>query len=108
MILANLLSNAIKYNRDGGRVEVSLARNGRGATIAVADTGLGMTAEESLQLFSEFVRIKNPSTVHILGSGLGLSIVKKLALLYGGKVSVESRPNEGSTFRVVLNDPDAA
>lgn len=106
MILSNLLSNAIKYNRPGGRVDVTLARDVEQVTIAVADTGIGMTAEEAARLFGEFVRIRNAQTLNIAGSGLGLSIVKKLATLYGGDVTVESRPDAGSTFRVVLHDAE--
>ena len=70
--------------------------------IDVADTGIGMSAEEASRLFEEFVRIKNDRTRAILGSGLGLSIVKKLAQLYGGDVTVESQPNVGSRFAVTL------
>ncbi len=104
MIFNNLLSNAVKYNRPQGRVDVRLARSAAGQlSIRVADSGIGMTAEESVQLFDEFVRIKNDKTLHILGSGLGLSIVKKIALLYDGDATVESRPDAGSTFTVVLN-----
>ena len=102
IIFNNLLTNAIKYNRDGGRVDVALRRAGKQAVIAVSDTGIGMSEEELKQLFGEFVRIRNEKTRHILGSGLGLSIVKKLALLYGGDVQVESRPDAGSTFTVTL------
>ena len=75
MVLNNLVSNAVKYNRDGGRVEVQLEREGDYVRISVSDTGIGMTGEESAKLFGEFVRIKNEKTVKILGSGLGLSIV---------------------------------
>ena len=62
------------------------------------------TEEEAKNLFGEFVRIKNEKTRNILGSGLGLSIVKKLAQLYGGDASVVSQLDAGSTFTVVLND----
>ena len=103
IIFNNLLTNAIKYNRDGGRVDVALRSEEKQAVIAVSDTGIGMSEEESKQLFGEFVRIRNEKTHHILGSGLGLSIVKKLALLYGGDVTVESRPDVGSTFTVTLD-----
>ncbi len=103
IIFNNLLTNAIKYNRDGGRVDVAMRCAGKQATIAVTDTGIGMSEEERQQLFGEFVRIRNEKTQHILGSGLGLSIVKKLALLYGGDVSVEGRPDAGSTFTVTLD-----
>ena len=107
IILNNLVSNAVKYNRDGGRVDVTLAREGPAVTIRVADTGIGMTQEEAAKLFADFVRIKNAKTRNILGSGLGLSTVKKLAMLYHGDVRVESQPGVGSTFTVVLREPKA-
>ena len=84
-------------------MDVALRCAGKQAVIAVTDTGIGMSEEEVKQLFGEFVRIRNEKTHHILGSGLGLSIVKKLALLYGGDVQVESRPDAGSTFTVTLD-----
>ncbi|MDT8301463.1 MAG: hybrid sensor histidine kinase/response regulator [Sedimentisphaerales bacterium] len=106
MILNNLVSNAVKYNRDGGSVVISLSRDDEVVTLKVQDTGIGMTQEEADRLFGEFVRIHNARTKNILGSGLGLSIVKKLAELYGGTVSVQSEPNEGSTFTVLLKDSE--
>lgn len=108
MILNNLVSNAIKYNREGGRVEVRLTREAERVTIAVSDTGIGLTPAEADRLFGEFVRIRNEKTQNILGSGLGLSIVKKLACLYGGDATVVSQNGVGSTFAVVLCDPAAA
>ena len=105
ILLNNLVSNAVKYNRDGGRVDVAVDRDGEAVTLRVADTGIGMTQEEAGTLFNDFVRIKNEKTRNILGSGLGLSTVKKLALLYNGEVAVESQPDVGSTFTVVLRQP---
>lgn len=105
MILNNLVSNAVKYNRDGGAVEVRIERQGDTVRLTVADTGIGMTDDERRQLFHEFVRIRNDKTREILGSGLGLSIVQKLAALYEGSVTVDSRPGAGSTFAVTLRDP---
>jgi len=105
IILNNLVSNGIKYNRDHGRVDITLSSASGCVTIAVADTGIGMTSEETGLLFKEFSRIKNTKTRTILGSGLGLSIVKKLAQLYGGNAWVESTPDVGSIFSVTLNDP---
>ncbi len=103
IVLNNLVSNAVKYNRDGGRVDVALTPlNGGGAQISVADTGIGMSEAECALLFKEFSRIKNAKTKHILGSGLGLSTVKKIAELYGGTAMVVSVPGEGSTFTVTL------
>jgi two-component system, sensor histidine kinase and response regulator len=106
IVLGNLISNAIKYNRDGGRVEVGIERTDNRVTITVGDTGIGLTEEESKMLFGEFVRIKNEKTAHILGSGLGLSIVKKVAQLYAGDAAVASTPNTGSTFTVTLRDDE--
>ncbi len=109
MLLNNLLSNAIKYNRDGGSVNIGLARHGAQATITVADTGIGMSPEEVGRIFDEFARIKNEQTHNIPGSGLGLSIVKKLVQLYDGEVKVESQPQAGTAFTVILNcrEPNA-
>lgn len=104
MILNNLISNAVKYNREGGRVDVRLTREADRVTIAVDDTGIGLTPEEAARLFGEFVRIRNEKTQSILGSGLGLSIIKKLAYLYGGDATVSSQSGVGSTFTVVLGD----
>jgi len=106
IILNNLVTNAVKYNRDNGSVDISIVREGDDVKIVVSDTGIGMTKEESAKLFNDFVRIKNAKTRTILGSGLGLSTVKKIALLYGGDVSVESEPDVGSTFTAVLKEPD--
>lgn len=106
IILNNLLTNAVKYNRDGGRVEVRLARDGDRVRIEVEDTGIGMTPAETAKLFQEFSRIRNEKTRHISGSGLGLSTVKKLAQLYGGDVAVRSEPDVGSTFTVTLADAE--
>ncbi|HUS58967.1 MAG TPA: ATP-binding protein [Planctomycetota bacterium] len=104
IILNNLVSNAIKYNRDGGRVYVRIRNDGQKGdlVISVDDTGIGMSPQETARLFSDFVRIRNEKTKNILGSGLGLSIVRKLATLYGGDISVSSQPDAGSTFTVVL------
>ena len=102
IVLSNLVSNAIKYNRNDGRVDVTVGSENGLVTIAVADTGIGMTPEEAERLFQEFVRIKNDRTRNILGSGLGLSIVRRIAQLYGGQASVRSEPDVGSTFTVTL------
>jgi signal transduction histidine kinase len=106
MILNNLVSNAVKYNREGGQVGVAVEGQDGTVRVAVADTGIGMSAQEAAQLFREFSRIKNPQTRNILGSGLGLSIVKKVAALYGGEVQVQSETGVGSTFRVILHPPE--
>ena len=102
IILNNLLSNGVKYNRAGGTVELAASADEHWLRIEVTDTGIGMTEEEAGRIFQDFVRIKGPKTRDVLGSGLGLSIVRKLVHLYGGEVTVKSRPDAGSTFRVTL------
>jgi signal transduction histidine kinase len=102
IIFNNLVSNAIKYNQDNGSVTVSVAQDATAVTITVRDTGIGMSAEDMGKLFGEFSRIRNEKTRNILGSGLGLSILRRLAGLYGGTVKVQSVPGEGSTFTVTL------
>jgi two-component system, sensor histidine kinase and response regulator len=103
MIFNNLVSNAIKYNRDHGRVKVTASQSGDEIRIQVKDTGIGMAPEECNRLFKDFSRIKNEKTRNILGSGLGLSTLKKLVTLYNGDISVESKPDVGSTFTVKLH-----
>lgn len=102
ILFNNLLSNAVKYNREGGMVELRVQQKGKTLEILVKDTGIGMSEEEVSQLFKEFVRIKNSRTRGIDGSGLGLSIVSKIAELYGGHIHVESIPHKGSEFSVIL------
>jgi signal transduction histidine kinase len=101
-VLTNLVSNAVKYNRDGGRVEVDIEAGPDKVIIRVSDTGIGIAAQDTARLFNEFVRIRNDRTEHIAGSGLGLSIVKKIAQNCNGDVSVSSEPGKGSTFIVEM------
>jgi len=102
ILLNNLISNAVKYNRDGGVVGVAVRADERTVTLTIADTGIGMTAEEQGRLFEDFVRIRNEKTHNILGSGLGLSTARKLARMYLGDITVQSTPGVGSTFTVTL------
>ena len=110
IVFNNLLSNAVKYNRDGGEVEVTLAREGDTAVLRVRDTGIGLAPGETGRLFGEFVRIRNEKTMLIPGSGLGLSTARKLAQRYGGDITVESREDVGSVFELRLrqSQPEAA
>jgi two-component system phosphate regulon sensor histidine kinase PhoR len=102
LILANLVGNAVKYNRDGGSVTVRARRDGEWVRIEVEDTGLGI-AEENLELvLTEFFREKRAETRGLEGSGLGLTITKRLAERSGGHLSVESQEGKGSTFSVLL------
>jgi signal transduction histidine kinase len=102
IICNNLISNAIKYNRDNGTVTVSIFTDKTNLNIIVEDTGIGINAEEQEFLFQEFMRIKNKKTQNISGSGLGLSIVKKIIELYNGTITVESQPDVGTKFIVKI------
>jgi two-component system, sensor histidine kinase and response regulator len=102
IILNNLISNAVKYNRPGGSVSISAELETTGLELRIADTGIGLSTDELSHLFKEFYRAKNEHTKHIMGTGLGLSTVKRLAGLYGGKVEVASELGTGTTFTVWL------
>ena len=102
IILNNLISNAVKYNKIGGTVICRLKAANKKLIIEIEDTGIGIPEDDIPTLFREFVRIRQKETKHIMGSGLGLSIVKRLIALYDGTIEVESHPGEGSIFRVVL------
>ncbi len=98
----NLVSNAIKYNRDGGNVTVTLAREGDRLIAGVADTGIGIPKEAMTRLFSEFFRADNAKSVSRMGTGLGLSIVKEIVERAGGQITVESELDKGTTFYLWL------
>ncbi|MDX9772629.1 MAG: ATP-binding protein [Bacteroidales bacterium] len=102
IIMNNLVSNAVKYNKTAGTVTVSVDCSDSEFTISVADTGIGMNEDERDMLFEEFSRIKNDKTRNISGSGLGLSIVRKVVELYHGTITVESVPDKGSVFTVII------
>lgn len=102
IIFNNLISNAIKYNKPKGDVFCKVKAEEHKIQIEVEDTGIGMSEEDISKLFKEFVRIKNPKTRGISGSGLGLSIVKKLVKLYNGAIHVKSEPEKGSIFTIEI------
>lgn len=102
IVLNNLISNAVKYNRNNGSVDIDIQKEDTKITIIVKDTGIGISVDEQQKLFKDFVRIKNKKTKDILGSGLGLSTVKKIAMLYGGDALVQSEPDKGSIFTITL------
>jgi len=101
-LLSNLVSNAIKYNRPDGRASLTASREGPYVKVAVTDTGVGISQEGVRKLFTEFFREKTAQTKHITGTGLGLTIVKRITDFYHGRIDVESKLGEGSTFTVWL------
>lgn len=101
-VFMNLLSNAIKYNRDRGSIDVRVSETADGWSVAVADTGIGMSAAEREGLFREFYRVRNERTAGIPGTGLGLVTVKRVLTDYGAKIAVASKPGRGTTFTVTF------
>ena len=102
-VVTNLIGNAIKFTSRGGRVRVHVeAAPEGGATIEVADTGIGIDASELPRIFDRFFRGSRASEARGSGSGLGLAIVRSIVEMHGGTVTVESSLGQGSTFRVAL------
>jgi signal transduction histidine kinase len=101
-ILSNLLSNALKFTPEGGRIQLKAEPDGAYVRIIVADTGVGIAAEEQDLVFEKFRQAGNPLTREHTGTGLGLSIVRELSKLLGGEVKLESELGRGSTFTVRL------
>jgi two-component system OmpR family sensor kinase len=101
-LIMNLLDNAIKYTEKGGRVEVSLDKADRNAVLTVRDTGIGIPEESLPFIFDRFYRVDQARSSRIRGSGLGLSIAKKIADIHQAVIYVESRINQGTTARIVF------
>jgi PAS domain S-box-containing protein len=114
-ILINLLTNGVKFTEQGGRVEIScsisdtaeVARREFDASrqwvaLRVRDDGIGMTPEEVIRVFEPFVQVERPLTRTRGGTGLGLTISRRLARLMGGDLTVDSHPGKGSTFTLWL------
>lgn len=101
-VVGNLVSNAIKYNRDNGRVAISLAVDGCWVAIQVRDTGLGIPRDAMARLGEEFYRVSTPERRGIVGTGLGLALVKRTMETYHGKLQIESEEGVGSTFTALF------
>jgi signal transduction histidine kinase len=106
IIMNNLISNAVKYNRNGGRVDIFLEKKEDKLKITVSDTGIGLKQEDKEKIFDDFVRIKSSQTREVTGSGLGLSIVRKIVDMYQGSIDVQSEPDKGTSFVVTLIEPE--
>jgi signal transduction histidine kinase len=90
----------VKYNKFGGKAEITIDSSDTDGIIVISDTGIGIKSEDTENLFTEFVRIKSEKTKNITGSGLGLSIVKKVIEMYKGSIKVESTPDVGTVFTI--------
>ena len=101
-ILYNLCENAIKYNRPQGTVQLSLQQEKNKAVITIADTGIGIPADEQQRVFERFYRVDKSHSRIIGGTGLGLSIVKHGVQLHHGEITMKSQVNVGTTITVRL------
>ena len=109
MVFSNLVENAVKYSRDGGQVAVRIERQGMYVSVVVRDHGIGISPEDCARVFDEFYRARTEATAAIPGTGLGLSLVRRLTELHEGTVSVASELGAGSEFtvRLPVADPPA-
>jgi signal transduction histidine kinase len=103
-IMLNLLSNAFKYTKAGGHIQVVLSKEDQYVVISVKDDGEGIPEDMQAKIFERFVRGSSSFVRENEGSGIGLSLVKELVDMHGGKILLESKINEGSTFKVYLPD----
>ena len=104
-IVMNLVSNAVKYTEEGN-VRVAIRELEDGVELTVKDTGVGIPPEEQERIFEPFRQVQSPNTRTVGGTGLGLSVSRRLIQVLGGRVTLESAPGKGSTFTVWLpKDP---
>ena len=99
-IVFNLCDNAVKYNRDGGKVSISITQFVDGVELCVSDTGIGIPKEDIDRIFERFFRVDKSHSKEIGGTGLGLSIVKHGAKFLGATLSVESELGKGTSIRI--------
>jgi signal transduction histidine kinase len=100
----NLIHNSIKFTPEGGSVEVSLRKQGDKIEFQVSDSGIGIAEEDQSHVFERFFKADKSRNPSMKGSGLGLSIVKKIITMHGGKISLQSELGTGTTFTVSLRN----
>lgn len=105
-IANNLIGNAIRYTPSGGHVDVTFRKEGDFWAIIIADDGVGIPEPDQERVFERFYRVEKARDASLGGTGLGLSIVKNLVQALGGKVRLQSRPGEGSTFEALLRSSE--
>lgn len=101
-VVYNLCDNAIKYNREGGRVRISIEQQEKQVILSVQDTGIGISSEHQDKVFERFYRVDKSHSKQSGGTGLGLSIVKHAVMYHHGKIMVESELNKGTEIMVVF------
>jgi len=101
-VFTNLVANAINYTQDGGTIEIEAGLQEKFIRARVRDNGFGIEPEHLDKIFDKFYRVKNEKTRYITGTGLGLSIVKAVVEGLGGSLAVDSVPDKGTTFTILL------
>ena len=101
-VMSNLVNNAVKYSPEGGTVTVSSRVEGGFALVSVTDTGIGIPSDEISHVFERFRRVRSGAAQSIPGTGLGLTIVKQIVEMHGGKIWVESALGHGSSFHFTI------
>jgi len=101
-VLLNLLSNAVKFTPEGGKITMSAALNGDAVAVSVADTGIGIAAEDQEAVFEEFRQVGDDYARKREGTGLGLALARRLVELHGGTLSLASELGKGSTFTFTI------
>jgi signal transduction histidine kinase len=107
-IVLNLVSNACKFSRAEGVVKLAVGTDREGIWLSVTDQGIGIAPQDLERIFDRFVQLESSATRRFQGTGIGLSIVKQLVTLHGGRIEVQSEPGVGSTFRVHLSSASPA
>jgi len=101
-VLGNLIDNAIRHTRPGGNIELAAQVNASGVTFRVSDDGEGIAPEDLPHVFDRFYRADPARRRSDSGSGLGLSISRRLVEMHGGTITVKSAPGQGTTFTITL------
>lgn len=101
-LINNLVENAVKYNKEKGKVQISVAQKAGRVVIKVSDTGIGIPPQYQNRVFERFYRVDSGNKKQIPGTGLGLSIVKHIVIHLGGEVSLKSKPGVGTEIAVTL------
>ena len=101
-VFINLIGNAVKFTPDGGTIGIAAQKINGEIIVKVSDTGIGIKEEDLPRIFNEFYRVENPINENVKGTGLGLTLAKKIIEAHQGKIWVTSKLNEGTTFHFTL------
>jgi len=100
IIISNLISNAVKYTPENGLIRIHIKPCEFGVQIEIIDSGIGIDQDELNSIFTRFYQARNIKKIKSTGSGVGLAIVKAYVEGHGGRIKVESNPDQGSSFKV--------